>query len=391
MNNYLIDTITSPLAIGVLELPFSPLRLLLGFILPLFLAFVLYKLSVRLSRKLLGKTKLKEEAFALVLKWIKIVLRLLSLVLLVGLVASLFGAKLLEYWKLFYKALNQPLLKSGGTSISFVTLILTIPIFYLANWAGRGVKGVMNHSLLKRIGIDEAKQFSISNLLRYTVMIIVLLIGLSIIGIDLSALTVIFGVLGIGLGFGLQGVVGNFFAGLVIIITRPIKEGDFVVVDGLEGTVVHIRIIATVINTIRNETIIVPNSELVSKSVYNNSYEDRSVIIRNDIGVAYKSDVEQVQTLLEQVAEACPLRVRTKPPVVRLKEFGNSSVNFAVFTMIRDVEEKYEAHHWINMAVWKAFKREGVEIPFPQLDLYIKEGIKKALPETKNRTGDSGF
>lgn len=390
MNEYLIGFLTSHLTIGVLELPFSPLRLVLGFLLPLFLALVLYRLLVRLVRKLLGRTKLKEETRELVLRWVRLVLRVLYLVLLVGMVASLFGAKLLEYWKLFYSALNQPLLKSGGTSISFVTLILTVPIFYLANWAGRGVKGLMNHSILKRIGIDEAKQFSISNLLRYTAMIVVLLIGLSIIGIDLSALTVIFGVLGIGLGFGLQGVVANFFAGLVIIITRPIKEGDFVLVEGLEGTVLQIRIISTVINTIRNETIIVPNSELVNKSVYNNSYDDRSVVIRNDIGVSYRSDMEAVEALLMQLAERCPWRVSSKRPVVRLKEFGNSSVNFAIFTMIKDVEEKYAAHHWINMEIWREFKASGIEIPYPQLDLYIKQGIRNALPGVGNHTGGNG-
>lgn len=369
----LLELIRNPITLGTLELPFNALELLLTFILPLLGAWVVYRLLVRGGRKLLSKTSFREEVKERIVRWLRLLLRLLFLVFFTGLIGRLFGAKLFEYWKHFYGALNQPLVKTGETSISFVTLLLTVPVFYLASWAGRGAKGMMSASFLRSIGIDEAKQFSLSNLLRYTVMIIVLLIGLSIIGINLSALTVIFGVLGIGLGFGLQSVVANFFAGVIIIITRPIKEGDFVLVEGLEGSVVQIRIISTVINTLLNETIIVPNSQLVSSTVYNNTYDDRSVVIRNDIGVSYRSDMEKVQELLLGVSGECPYRRSDKPPVSRLKEFGSSSVNFALFTWINDVHDKFAAHHWINMEIWKAFRREGIEIPFPQLDLHLKE------------------
>ncbi len=373
MIDLLFTFFKTPLTIGVVQLPFNPLELLITFLIPLFTAYILYRLFIRGFKKLIRRTSLRNETKERFIHWIRLVLRLLYMFFLIGLTGRLLGARLFEYWKLFYGALNQPLVKSGDTNISFVTLLLTVPVFYMASWAGKTAKGMMSPAFLRRIGIDEGKQFSLSNLLRYTVMIIVLLLGLSIIGINLSALTLIFGVLGIGLGFGLQSVVANFFAGVIIIITRPIKEGDFVLVEGLEGTVVQIRIISTVINTLLNETIIVPNSQLVSSTVYNNTYDDRSVVIRNNIGVSYRSDVEKVQELLLEVSGACPYRRTDKPPVSRLKEFGNSSVDFALFTWIRDVHDKFAAHHWINMEIWKAFKREGVEIPFPQLDLHLKE------------------
>ncbi len=373
MIDLLLAFLETPLTIGVVELPFNPLQLLVTFLLPLFAAYIFYRLCVRGFKKLINRTSLKSEIKYRFIHWIRLVLRLLYIIFMIGLSGRLLGARLFEYWKLFYGIINQPIVKSGETSISFVTLLLTVPVFYMASWAGRAAKGMMSPAFLRRIGIDEGKQFSISNLLRYTVMIIVLLIGLSIIGINLSALTLIFGVLGIGLGFGLQNVVANFFAGVIIIITRPIKEGDFVLVEGLEGSVVQIRIISTIINTLLNETIIVPNSQLVSSTVYNNTYSDKSVVIRNNIGVSYRSDVEKVYELLLEVAERCPYRRSDKAPVSRLKEFGNSSVDFALFTWIRDVHDKFAAHHWINMEIWKAFKREGVEIPFPQLDLHLKE------------------
>jgi small-conductance mechanosensitive channel len=228
--------------------------------------------------------------------------------------------------------------------------------------------------MLSRVGLDEAQQFSLINLVRYTVMVLVLLVGLPIIGIDLSALTVIFGVLGIGLGFGLQSVVANFFSGLIIIITRPVKEGDRILVNGLEGDIIQIRMISTVINTLTNESIIIPNSKLVSESVHNYSFNDASIVIRNDIGVSYASDVDRVLEVLAEVAYRNPFRVAGKDPIIRFKEFGDSSLNFAVFTWIGSTEDKYAAHHWTNLEIWRALKSEGIEIPFPQRDVHLRSG-----------------
>jgi len=128
-----------------------------------------------------------------------------------SLAGRLLGAKIFEYLRAFGSVLNHPLVKTGNTSITFVTLIFAIPVFYLASWAGKASRGLIRHSVFSRMGLDEAQQFSLMSLVRYTVMVLVLLVGLPVIGIDLLALTVIFGVLGIGLGFGLQSVVANVF------------------------------------------------------------------------------------------------------------------------------------------------------------------------------------
>ncbi|HDQ14623.1 MAG TPA: mechanosensitive ion channel, partial [Sediminispirochaeta sp.] len=245
-------------------------------------------------------------------------------------------------------------------------------VFYIASWAGRTSRGLMKNSLLRRMGLDEAQQFSAVNMVRYTVMILVLLIGLSVIGIDLSALTVIFGVLGIGLGFGLQHVVSNIFSGLIIIVTRPVKEGDQILVNGIEGTILQIRMLSTVINTLANESLILPNSKLVQEPVHNFSHYDPTIIIRNHIGVSYHSDMELVLRILEEVGERNPYRIKNKQSWARLKEFGDSSVNFILFTWIGSTDERFAAHHWNNMEIWRQFKSHGVEIPFPQLDIHQK-------------------
>ncbi|MDY7029060.1 MAG: mechanosensitive ion channel, partial [Spirochaetota bacterium] len=295
----LIDAIfLSPLKIGTLELPFDLSALLIEFLLPLIFFTLVYRIIVVALKRILKRSSLSETTGTRILHWVRLVLRLVYITAAGMLIGRLFGARIFEYISSFYAILNQPLITSGNTRVTFVTLILTIPVFYLAAWAGRASRSMMRKSLLGRMGLDEAQQFSVVNLTRYAVMVIVLLIGLSIIGIDLSALTVIFGVLGIGLGFGLQHVVSNFFSGLVIIITRPVKEGDRVLVQGTEGTILQIRILSTVINTLTNESIIVPNSHLVQETVHNFSFYDPSVIIKNEIGVAYASDLDLVMKVL---------------------------------------------------------------------------------------------
>lgn len=369
----LIGTIfLSPLKIGTVELPFDLSELLVGFVLPVLVLTLVYRLIVVAVKRILKRLSAADELQKRVLHWTRLALRLLYLFLLILIVGRLFGARIFEYLGRFYEILNQPIISSGNTRITFVTLILTIPIFYLAAWAGKASRSVLRKSLLGRIGLDEAQQFSVVNLTRYAVMVIVLLIGLSVIGIDLSALTVIFGVLGIGLGFGLQHVVSNFFSGLVIIITRPVKEGDRVLVQGTEGTILQIRILSTVINTLTNESIIVPNSHIVQETVHNFSFYDPSVIIKNEIGVSYASDVDLVMKVLLDIAERNPFRMEQKRCWVYLKEFGNSSLDFTMYTWIRSMNDKFEAHHWNNLEIWRKFRENGIEIPFPQLDLHQK-------------------
>ncbi|MFO7850545.1 MAG: mechanosensitive ion channel [Spirochaetia bacterium] len=362
----------TPLRIGAVEFPFSFLKLILELILPLLILGLLYRLLKGGLSRAVNKYKLQDKIKENIKKWGRLCLRSIFFLTALLIIGRLFGAKIIEYLGIVYSILNQPLIESGSTKVTFITILFTIPVFFFASWAGKASRRIINRSLLIRMGLDEAQQFSISSLFRYTVMVLVLLIGLSIIGINLSALTVIFGVFGIGLGFGLQSVISNFFSGLIIIITRPVKEGDRILVNGLEGDIIQIRMIATVINTIHNESIIVPNSHLVGDVVHNLSYNDPSIIIRNEIGVSYLSDVDKVLSVLFGVAERNPYRVSSKRPFVRLHEFGDSSINFKVFTWVRGNIDKFEAQHWNNVEIWRALKENSIEIPFPQRDVHMK-------------------
>ena len=362
------------LKIGVVEFPFTLLELLMELFLPIVFVFIIYRLLNMAVKRVLNKTNIKDGLKSGIILWNMRLLRIGFIFIFFILTGRLFGAKIYEYMRMFTDILNQPIFQSGNTKISFLTLILIIPVFYVASWAGKASKGFVSKELMDRMGLDEAKQFSFISLLRYGVMVIVFLIGLSLIGVNLSSITVIFGVLGIGIGFGLQSVVANLFAGIIIILSRPIKEGDRIFVYNYEGTVIQVRILSTVINTLTNETIIVPNAHLVSDPVHNYSYSDRSIIIRNNIGVSYNSDLDFVLEVLEDISSRNPFVDSSRENKVRVKDFGASSIDIAVFTWIGDVSDKFDAQHWTNLEIWRVFKAKGIEIPFAQMDLHIKGG-----------------
>lgn len=386
----LSDIFTVNLVLGVIEFPFSLLGLILQGVLPLVLIFFVFKL-IRLGvKKILFKSKLKEEASHKILRWVKIIFRIVYLLLFIILIGRLFGAELARYFRIFFSALNEPLIESGNTKITFITIILLIPVFMLASWTGKLTRNLVNQSFINRLGLDESKKFTLSTLLRYAAMVLVIIIGLSIIGINLSSLTVLFGVLGIGVGFGLQSLVANFFAGVIIMMTRPIKEGDRILVNDYEGTVIHVRLLSTVVNTLMEETIIVPNSKLVDNTIHNNSYDDRRIIIMNTVQVSYASDLDQVIRVLMEVALANPFGLAEPSPAVRVKSFDDSGITMNLWLWIRDVRDKYPAISWNNLEIWRAFKKYGIEIPFPQVDLHIKP--QESRPENPPEQGiDSGL
>lgn len=362
--------LSTNISIGDFDLPFSWVTLL-GAVLLAGLLYVAYRLILFGLKKILVKIRIKKKTSTRIHRWTKLALRIIYALLILLLIGWLFGARMFEYLGKFFGILGEPILSTGSTSISFWTIILTLPVFYFASWAGRTSRNFINRSFLKRTSLDEAKRFSISSLARYGVMVVVVLVGLSVIGIDLSALAVIFGVLGIGIGFGLQGVVSNFFSGVIIILTRPVKEGDRILVENYDATVMHIRMLSTVINTITEETIIIPNSSLVNNMVHNYSYDSRQIIVKNEVSVSYGSDLDKVLLTLTEVASGNPYLAEGLKPSARVVSFDDSGISMSLFTRIIDVNHKFLAISWNNLEIWRRFKQVGITIPFPQVDLHL--------------------
>jgi len=368
----LVRILTQPISVGTLDLPFSILELITRVGLPLLGMIIGYMALMWAVRKIFALTRITKEHRDTALHYVRLGLKFIVIIGLTASVGNLLGSRVNYYFSRFLFVLNEPFFVSGKTRISVVTLLMLIPVFYLASWSGKTSRKVLESSVFDQFGLDDARKFSFGSLIRYVVMTIVFLLGMSIVGLDLSALSVILGVLGIGLGFGLQGIVANFFAGLIIISTRPIKEGDRVLVNGCDGIVHNIRLISTDIRTFENENIIIPNSHFVENAVHNYSYTDRKIVIVNKVQVSYGTDLEEAVVLLEEVGKKNPYRISGPDNVVRVLSFDDSGISMSLRTLVRDVSLKAAAHSWTNLEIWKAFRDKGIEIPFPQMDVHVK-------------------
>ncbi|HAK44767.1 MAG TPA: mechanosensitive ion channel protein MscS [Spirochaeta sp.] len=357
--------------IGNISLPFNLFGLLLRFILPITVIFFIFKLIKRGIAVLIDRSKAKEENKATAKKWVRRGINIIYLILIGIFVSSMLGAETIRYLRMIFDVLNQPFIESGGTRITIITIILTIPVFYIGSWIGKTVKKMINRDLLDRMGFDDSKKFSFTSIIQYGVMIIVIMIGMSFIGVDLSALTLLFGVLGIGLGFGLQSIVANLIAGLIIIFSRPVKEGDRILINGIEGTVSQIKLISSNITTLANESIIVPNSNFVENVVHNYSYADRKIVVINKISISYDNDPEHAIAVLEKIAVNSEYALKEPAPIARFKSFGDSGLDISLFTWISDVKYKYDAHDKINREIWKRFRDENISIPYPHVQVIL--------------------
>jgi len=255
------------------------------------------------------------------------------------------------------------------------TLLYLIVLGALLVYLTGKIRQWITDRVLARANVDIGVRQAVGSIIRYGFIAVGFAIILQTAGIDLSALTVLAGALGIGVGFGLQNIANNFISGLIILFERPIKVGDRIDVGGVSGDVVEISPRATTVVTNDNIAVIVPNSEFISSRVTNWSYTNRDVRLNFPIGVSYKSDAEQVRRALLEVASAHAGVLTQPPPDVLLEEFGDSSINFKLRVWTRRYTTTPGVlRSELNYAILKKFHEENIEIPFPQRDLHIRSG-----------------
>ncbi len=210
----------------------------------------------------------------------------------------------------------------------------------------------------------------------------------SFVGIDLSGLAVIFGLLSVGIGFGLQNITLNFISGLIILFERPVTVGDRVSVADIEGDVTETNIRSTKVRTLNNISIIVPNSEFVSKDVINYSHGDPTYRLDVSVGVSYGSDLDTVLKALNEVAEESKGVLKSPKHEVHLVEFGDSSWNMQLRTWISDVKYYPCVRNELNQAIVHKFREYDIEIPFPQRDLHMRSSVELPISESKSKIED---
>ncbi|MGB7474617.1 MAG: mechanosensitive ion channel domain-containing protein [Polyangiales bacterium] len=259
----------------------------------------------------------------------------------------------------------------GAVSFSILNILTGVFVFLLISAGTRWTTSVVDKQVLQQTHMGTGSRASMTTLVNYTGLLIGILVALPIAGVSFSRIAIIAGALSVGIGFGLQNIVNNFVSGLILLFERPIKVGDWIVVQSGEGYVTHIGVRATEILTFDRATIIVPNSEFVSSSVQNWFYRNRVGRIRVPVGVAYGSDPEQVRSILLDCAKQNAHVMPHPSPEVVWTEFGESSIDFELRAYLKNCDHALRQRSDLRFAIFKALEEAGVVIPFPQRDVHM--------------------
>jgi small-conductance mechanosensitive channel len=274
-------------------------------------------------------------------------------------------------------------------NLSLVQIFLLVALLVAVFWFSSGTKRFLFNRLLAQSGLDRSLQYAIAQVVSNIVLVVGIFIVLENTGIHLAALAVFAGAVGVGLGFGLQNIASNFISGLVILAERPITIGDRVEVAGITGQVQHIRARSTVIRTNDNIMMIVPNTKFIDSPVTNWTYGDRRVRFRIPVGVAYGSDVTKVQEALLAVAHENPHTLKEPEPSVFLEQFGENSIDFKLVVWSSEMSARPSRYRSdLNFAIAEKFREAGIEFPFPQRDVHIRDGVLKVENVTAEANAD---
>ncbi|MDH3710029.1 MAG: mechanosensitive ion channel [Cyclobacteriaceae bacterium] len=258
----------------------------------------------------------------------------------------------------------------GGIFYFFIAILLLI-------WLTDRVQKLVVKRVLVRSKIDIGVSESIGTIFRYLVITIGLFVIIQTAGIDLTALGFIAGALGVGIGFGLQGITNNFISGLIILFERPIKVGDRIDVGDISGDVVKIAARATTVVTNDNISIIIPNSEFINSRVINWSHNDRRIRFNYMVGVSYNEDPRRVRKLLLEVAKENNAVLKHPPPDILFKEYADSAIVFNLRVWTYEYTDRPNVlKSQLYYAIFKKFRDNNVSIPFPQRDLHIKSDLR---------------
>ncbi len=237
------------------------------------------------------------------------------------------------------------------------------------------------------VRLDPGARYALERLAQYTLVTVSLLVGLFVLGLDLRSVAVVAGALGIGVGLGLQSITANFVSGLILLFERPVRPGDRVSLGTAEreatgqvnGYVRAIRLRSTTIQTPDNILLIVPNAELVGRTIVNWSHGDPRMRIRLNVGVAYASDLDRVREVMAAAALAHNDTIKEPAPEVRLIGTGDSSLDFQVLVWIPDPRERGRIESDLRLDIVRRFRAEGISIPFPQREVRV---LGQAGPES---------
>lgn len=269
----------------------------------------------------------------------------------------------------------------GSFTFSILDGLVALGLFSLVMVITRLIQRGLERHVLPNVSADRGVRDALSTGVGYVGFVIAILVLVGALGLNLGNLAIIAGALSVGVGFGLQNVFNNFVSGLILLIERPIKPGDWVVVGSHEGTVKKVNVRSTEIETFQRASVIIPNADLISNAVVNWTHKNLMGRLEVKVGVAYGSDVQKVKTILLECVKAQPLVARYPEPFVLFQNFGESSLDFELRAYLTNIEYRMATASDLRFQIYRRFAEEGVEIPFPQRVLHMAPPAK---PKTKH-------
>ena len=267
----------------------------------------------------------------------------------------------------------------GAQRVGVGLLIASAAILYASFLASRILRKLLMDGVLVRRQLEKGVRHAIGRLVHYVLIFVGFLFALSTLGLDFTKLTIMLSALGVGIGFGLQGIVNNFVSGLILLFERPVRVGDYVELGGKWSEIKRIGLRATTVRTFDEAEVTIPNADLVSNQVTNWTLSSRLVRLIIPVGVAYGSDVPLVIETLMTCATTNPDVVKRPAPQVLFLSFGESSLDFELRVWVSDVDQRLKAKSELHQEIDRRFREANIEIAFPQRDLHLRSADESAI------------
>ena len=273
----------------------------------------------------------------------------------------------------------------GDTRLSILLIIKALIILTILTWLAVNISNLFSKRISTIEGMSPSIQVLLSKTIAITLLVLAVLIAISSLGIDLSVFAFVGGAIGLGIGFGLQKVISNLFSGLILLLDKSIKPGDVIAIDNTYGQIKAMGARYVSVVTRDNTEYLIPNEDLITHRVVNWSFSTTLLRLKFNVGVAYDSDIHKVRELMVAAAKKIDRVLSNPRPVCHLRDFGDSSIDLELRFWISDPENGVSnVSSAVRIAIWDAFKANGIEIPFPQrvvhMEVETSEDVIDKLP-----------